>query len=225
MAAQASQQQPRPAQPLKMIETDASKQRMSYAQATMAVATTLIEQPQRLPTQRVVKATPFFGEFVGSDALVVRGAKRKVEPRAMKVAKKTMISATTIVNSSAPTGMEPLIHVDRSMSAQSVTVTAAPVAVTNIDQLVSTSTQPRVFPPSLFLDNNDDDDDDSYNQNEMAYVPSEGSKTPSPLPVPTMEPSSDDNISDGADVAGAEVRTIMTSRLPPIGLRWRTSTV
>jgi hypothetical protein len=40
----------------------------------MAVATTLIEQPQRLPTQRVVKATPFFGEFVGSDALVVRGA-------------------------------------------------------------------------------------------------------------------------------------------------------
>ena len=67
-AAQASQKQPRQAQPLKMVETDASKHRLTYAQATMAVATTLIEQPQRLPTQRVVKPTPFLGEYVGHDA-------------------------------------------------------------------------------------------------------------------------------------------------------------
>ena len=52
-AAQASLKQPRQAQPLKMVE---------------AVATTLIEQPQRLPTQRVVKPTPFLGEYVGHDA-------------------------------------------------------------------------------------------------------------------------------------------------------------
>ena len=139
MAAQVSQQQPRPAQPLKMTQTDASKQRMSYAQATLAVATTLVEQPQRLPTQRVVKATPFFGEFVGSDALVVRGAKRKVEPRATKVAKKTMVSGTTMVNSSAPPGM-----------VQSVAVTAAPAATAISNQLGTTSAQSRIIPPSLF---------------------------------------------------------------------------
>ena len=155
LAAQASQQQPRPAQPLKMTQTEASKQRMSYAQATMAVATTLIEQPQRLPTQRVVKATPFLGAFVGQDALVARGTKRKVEPRAGMVAKRT------VVTSSAPPGM-----------VQSVPATAVPAVTASVGQLGTTTTQSRVIPPSLFLgsdDNNDDDDDDddSYYQTDI----------------------------------------------------------
>ena len=105
-----------------------------------------------------------------------------------------MVSGTTIVNSSAPPGM-----------FQSVAVTAAPTATANSDQLGTTSAQSRVIPPSLFLGSDDDDDDGSYYQNDLPHVPSEGIKTPSPLPVPTMEPSSDDNISDGADVAGANV--------------------
>ena len=201
-AAQASQKQPRQAQPLKMVETDASKHRLTYAQATMAVATTLIEQPQRLPTQRVVKPTPFLGEFFGNDALIVRGSKRKAEPRATKVTKKTVISGASVVNSGAPTGMVPLNHVDHYVAEQSGAATGAPVAVTNIDPLVPTSTQ---LPPSLFLDSGDEDDDGSYNQNEMVHVPSEGNKTPSPLPMPTMDPSSDDNISDSTDAAGADV--------------------
>ena len=97
-AAVASQKHPRDAQPLKMVETEASKQRKTYAQATvssasssqygmstLAVATTLIEQPQRQPNQRVVKSTEYLGAFVGHEALTVRmESTRKVEPRYSK---------------------------------------------------------------------------------------------------------------------------------------------
>ena len=135
----------------------------------------------------------------------MRGSKRKVEPLAAKVTKKAVISQARVVNSGAPTGMVPLNHVDHYVAEQTVATTGALAAVTNMDPLVTTSTQPKVVPPSLFLDSGDEDDDDSYNQNEMAHVLSEGTKTPSPLPVPTMDPSSDDNISDSADAAGADV--------------------
>ena len=118
------------------------------------------------------------------------------------------------MNSGAPTGMVPLNHVDHYVAEQTVATTGALAAVTNMDPLVTTSTQPKVVPPSLFLDSGDEDDDDSYNQNEMAHVLSEGTKTPSPLPVPTMDPSSDDNISDSADAAGADVHNNNDDALP-----------
>ena len=57
--------------------------------STLAVATTLIEQPQRQPNQRVIKSTEYLGAIVGHDALAMRmGSTHKAEPRYAKVAKK-----------------------------------------------------------------------------------------------------------------------------------------
>ena len=50
----------------------------------------------------------------------------------------------------------------------------------------------RFIPDSLFLSVSDDDD--SYENNQLPYVPDEGSKTPSPLPPPIMDASSEDNV-------------------------------
>lgn len=100
--------------------------------------------------------------------------------------------------------MVPLNHFDHYVAERSVAATGVTAAVINSVPSASTSAQTRFIPPSLLLDSGDDDDNDSYEQNQMAHVQDEGTKTPSPLTLPTMDPLSEDNVSDsaGADEVG-----------------------
>ena len=71
----------------------------------------------------------------------------------------------------------------------------------------------RSIPNSLFLSVSDDDD--SYEDSQLPYVPDAGSKTPSPLPLPIMNASSDDNTSDNpGDDENVIDETNDDSRLP-----------
>ena len=117
-----------------------------------------------------------------------------------------MSVGSSVANTSAATGLVPSNHFDhyvaqQSVAKQSVAVPKITEAAANSVPMASTSVPPRVIPPSLFLDSGDDDDNDSYDRSQTVQVPGEGNKTPSPFPLPTMDPSSSGDVSDtaGAD--------------------------
>ena len=104
----------------------------------------------------------------------------------------------SVGSTGAATGLVPSNHFDHYVAKQSVAKQS--VAVPKITAAAASS-----VPTSLFLDSGDDDDNDSYDQNQTAQVPDEGNKTPSPLPLPTMDFSSSDDISDTAGADGLDV--------------------
>lgn len=145
---------------------------------------------------------------------------------ASSIVRPVAILGSNVENTGAPTGLVPLNHFDKYVAEQSVAATGVTAAATNSVPLVtdtsmsqqsllttlpnsqpapSTSARTRVIPPSLYSDSGDDDDNDSYEQSEIAHVQDEGTKTPSPLPVSTMDPSSDDDISVSAGADGVNV--------------------
>lgn len=103
--------------------------------------------------------------------------------------------AITGVTASAGNGVPLLTDIP---AYQQSLVTALP----NNPPVLSASEGTRPILPSLFLAISDEDDNDSYEQSQLPYVPDAGNKTPSPLPMPMMDPSSDDDISDGSGADG-----------------------
>ena len=139
-SAMASFKNPRHAPPLKMVETEASKQRKTYAEATvssassqrqyalstLAVETALVDQPDRQPHQRQVVKTKHLGAFVGHEALTVRmTSKRKAEPKPTADSRATTILAPTAGGRSAANtaGVSLTNHFDRFVASRQQAVT------------------------------------------------------------------------------------------------------
>ena len=261
----ASTKHPRDAQPLKMVETEASKQRKTYAVAaasssssssqgqyalsTLAVAIALVDQPDRQPHQRQVVSAKHLGAFVGHEALTMRmGSTRKTVPKptadSRKTAPKQATDSQKIVPSAVPihgnvqgtaagttsvaeaTGVSLTNHFDRFVAnrQQAVTgVTASsgkdgsslPAMPAFQQSAVATLPEPLAFPandnlrpiPNSLVLSVSDDDGDSYEDSQLPYVPDAENKTRSPLPLPIMNPSSEDDISDDSDADGEVVDT------------------
>ena len=141
--AMASFKHPRDAPPLRMVETEASKQRKTYAEATassassqrqyalstLAVATALVAQPQRPPDKREVISTEHLGAFEGHPTMTVRmGSTRKTVPKAAIDSRKKGASVLPAPNAgvqssaAGTTGVSLTNHFDRFVATRQQTV-------------------------------------------------------------------------------------------------------